>query len=97
MFSDILKQRGQTGHPRDISDPRPHVTRPTKLFFNLLLVTTSFFIVFTPKDFKRKCRVFYFVCCFTYKCSTHTVERNQFGIEQALFHFDHVKHEVTYL
>jgi hypothetical protein len=34
--------------------PRPLVTRPAKLFVNLLLVSTSLFIFFTLKDLKTR-------------------------------------------
>jgi hypothetical protein len=46
-------QCGQTGGPRATSSPRLLVTRPAKLSVNLLPVTTSSFILFTPKDLKK--------------------------------------------
>jgi hypothetical protein len=55
-----LGQRVQTGGPRATSGPRPLVTRPAKLFVNLLLVNKSSFILFRPKDLKS--RDSYIVC-----------------------------------
>jgi hypothetical protein len=49
-----VNQRGPAGGPRATSGQRPLVIRPAKLFVNLLLVTTSSFIFFTPKDLKKK-------------------------------------------
>jgi hypothetical protein len=46
IFVDKLCQRGPTGGPRVTSGPRPLVTRPAKLFVNLLLVTSSLFSLF---------------------------------------------------
>jgi hypothetical protein len=47
MVKNCLSQRGPT------SGPRPLVTRHTKLFVNLLIVTTSSVTFFTPKDLKK--------------------------------------------
>jgi hypothetical protein len=51
--SDPISQRDPTGVPRATSGPRPLVTRPAQLFVNLLLLATSSFIFFTPKDLKK--------------------------------------------
>jgi hypothetical protein len=48
-----VEQGGQTDDPQATSGPRPLVTRPAKLFVNLLLVTISSFVFFTPKDVKK--------------------------------------------
>jgi hypothetical protein len=50
----VLDRRGPTDGTRATSDPRQPVTRPEKLFVNLLLVTTSSFIFFALKDLKKK-------------------------------------------
>jgi hypothetical protein len=47
-----LEQRGPT------AGQRPLITRPTKLFVTLLLVTTSSFIAFMPKDLGEKIVIF---------------------------------------
>jgi hypothetical protein len=52
--SDTVNQRVPTGGPRAISGLRPLVTRPAKLFVNVLPVATSSLIFFTPKDSKKK-------------------------------------------
>jgi hypothetical protein len=44
---------GSTGSPWDTSGPRSLVTRPTKLFVNLLRVTTSLFIFFMLENLKK--------------------------------------------
>jgi hypothetical protein len=49
---DAGNQRDLTGGQRATSGQRQFVTRPAELFVNLLLVTTSSFILFTPKDLK---------------------------------------------
>jgi hypothetical protein len=46
----VLTQWHPTDGPRATSGLRPLVTKSVKLFVNLLLVTTSSFILFTPKD-----------------------------------------------
>jgi hypothetical protein len=51
------------------SGPRPLVTRPAKLFVNLLLVATSSFIFFTPKNLKEN-HDSYLICYFMHKCHT---------------------------
>jgi hypothetical protein len=48
-----LHQRDPTGGPRATSGPRPLVTRTAKVFVDLLLVTKSPFISFTPEDLKK--------------------------------------------
>jgi hypothetical protein len=45
-YSNTLYQRGQTGGSRATSGPRPLITRPAKLFVNLLLATISSFFLF---------------------------------------------------
>lgn len=56
-----VQQLGTTG------SPRPLVTRPVKWSVNLLQVTTSAFIIFTPKDWTN--RDSYLASCFTYSSS----------------------------
>lgn len=50
----IVDQRGLIGRVRATSGPRPLVTTPAKWFLNLLVVITSLFIFFTPKDPKNR-------------------------------------------
>jgi hypothetical protein len=64
-------QHGPTGSSRAASDLRPLVTRHMKLFVNLLLVTISSFIFFSPKDLKSHAS--YLICCFTYS-DTHATD-----------------------
>jgi hypothetical protein len=45
-----LRRRGQTGGPQATSGSKPLVTKPAKLFVNLLQVITRSFTLFAPKD-----------------------------------------------
>jgi hypothetical protein len=56
-------QRDETSGPRATSNQGPLVARPDKLFVHLLLVSTSSFIVFTPKDLGKMTLI-------TYNCHT---------------------------
>jgi hypothetical protein len=53
LQNTVLEQCDPTGGPWATTGPRPLVARPAKLFVNLLLVTTSSFIFFAPKDVKK--------------------------------------------
>jgi hypothetical protein len=59
VYTKRIYQRGATGGLRAAtSAPRPVITMSAKLFVNLLRVTTSSFILFTPKDLQKKIVIF---------------------------------------
>jgi hypothetical protein len=49
LYNDV-QQHGRSGGLRATSSLLPLVTRPMNLFVNVLLVTTSSFILYTMKD-----------------------------------------------
>jgi hypothetical protein len=51
---NLTLECGPTGGLRATSGPRPLVTKPAKLFFNVLLVPGSSFIFFARKDFRKE-------------------------------------------
>jgi hypothetical protein len=66
---DLLGQRGPTGGPRAISGPRLLVTKPVKLFANILPVTTRSFVLSPQKEDIHT----YIHTCPAVKCQIQTV------------------------
>lgn len=69
-----VNHRGTTRHLRAKSGQRSLITRPSKLFVNLLLVAYLFIFIYS-KAFEKN-RVSYVVSCFTYKCHTFYLTNN---------------------
>jgi hypothetical protein len=69
-----IRQRDPTGCPRATSGQRPRVIRPAKLYDNLLQVATSWFILFAPKDLKKKSWFWSRLLLYVQVPATHTID-----------------------